>query len=112
MPVHRGGEGIVSGEHTVSHDAGQPQWLLSVQESRAVGPEDSGHNPLVLRVKGIHEETWRSYGSRRMAKQLQEAGHRVGRYQARSLMCKSGVEFKTERRFKVTTQCRARHQRL
>ena len=56
----------------------------------SVGPEDNGHNPLVLRANGIYEETWGSYESRRMARQLQEEGHRVGRYRARSLMCKAG----------------------
>ena len=72
----------------------------------AMGPKDNGHEPLVLRVKGIDEQTRGSYGSRRMAKQLQEEGHRVGRYRARSLMHKAGVEFKGKRRFRVTTHSR------
>ncbi len=53
-------------------------------------PKDDGQDPLIRRVKAIHEETRGSYGSRRMAKQLQEEGHGVGRHRARSLMRKAG----------------------
>ena len=41
---------------------------------------------LLARVKAIHAETRQSYGSRRMAKQLQADGFTVGRYKARRLM--------------------------
>jgi putative transposase len=34
-------------------------------------PKGAVPDPLVLRVKGIHEESRGNYGSRRMAKQLQ-----------------------------------------
>nr|KGC98789.1 integrase core domain protein [Burkholderia pseudomallei] len=37
-------------------------------------------------VRRIHEETRRSYGSRRMSQALRLLGHNVGRYRARSLM--------------------------
>ena len=69
-------------------------------------PKGDGQNPLVGRVKAIHEETRGSYGSRRMAKQLQEEGHEVGRYRARSLMRKAGVKVKRKRRFRATTDSR------
>ncbi len=69
-------------------------------------PKGDGQGPLVRRVKAIHEETKGSYGSRRMAKQLQEEGHEVGRYRARSLMRKAGVKVKRKRRFRATTDSR------
>ena len=39
----------------------------------------------LARVKAIHAETGQSYGSRRMAKQLQAEGYAVGRDKARRL---------------------------
>ncbi len=61
---------------------------------------------LIAQVKTIHAETGQSYGSRRMAKQLQDNGYQVGRYRARSLMCKADVAVKRKKRFKVTTESR------
>jgi len=49
-------------------------------------PKDAARSKLVDKVVNIHKATRKSYGSRRMARQLQEQGHAVGRYQARSLM--------------------------
>ena len=46
---------------------------------------------LLARVKAIAAETRQSYGSRRMAKQLQEEGFAVGRAKARRLMKEAGV---------------------
>ena len=43
-------------------------------------------SPLLTRVKAIAAETRYSYGSRRMAKQLQAEGFAVGRAKARRLM--------------------------
>jgi putative transposase len=50
------------------------------------------------RVKAIAAETRHSYGSRRMAKQLQEEGFHVGRAKARRLMHKAGVAVQRPRR--------------
>ncbi len=61
---------------------------------------------LIARIKTIHAETGQSYGSRRMAKQLQDNGYQVGRYRARSLMSKADVAVKRKNRFKVTTESR------
>lgn len=44
-----------------------------------------------LLVKEIHEESRRSYGSRRMSNELRLRGLNIGRYQARSLMRESNV---------------------
>ena len=41
---------------------------------------------LLRAVRQIHSESRSSYGSRRMARALQQQGHAIGRYRARSLM--------------------------
>lgn len=53
-------------------------------------------------VRRIHEETRRSYGSRRMSHALRLLGHNVGRYRARSLMRKTRlVRSKRVHRYRV-----------
>ena len=76
------------------------------QTKRIQPPQEQA---LVYRVKAIHEETGGSYGSRRMAQQLQAEGYAVGRYQARSLMRQAEVAVKPKKRFKVTTDSRHRY---
>jgi putative transposase len=57
------------------------------------GPAGEGRDELVLiaQVKAIAAKTRHSYGSRRMAKQLQAEGFPVGRAKARRLMKAAGV---------------------
>jgi putative transposase len=61
---------------------------------------------LLARVRAIHTETRQSYGSRRMAKQLQAEGFSVGRYKARRLMQEAGVAVRHRKRCPVTTDSR------
>ena len=61
---------------------------------------------LLVEVKALAKLSRSSYGSRQMAKNLQAKGYAVGRYQARTLMRKAGVECKQRRRYKVTTDSR------
>lgn len=61
-------------------------------------------NKLLLEIKAIAQESRNSYGSRRMAKQLQNKGYAVCRYAVRTLMRKAGIECKQRRRYRVTTQ--------
>ena len=62
---------------------------------------------LVARVKAIAAETRSSYGSRRMAKQLQEDGFAVSRYKARRLMQQAAVVVKRrKKRQPLTTDSR------
>jgi putative transposase len=61
---------------------------------------------LLARVRAIHAETRQSYGSRRMAKQLQVDGFPVGRYKARRLMQAAGVVVRHRKRCPVTTDSR------
>ena len=70
------------------------------------GDESGDAVELIAQGKTIHAETGQSYGSRRMAKQLQDNGYQVTRYRARSLMCKADVAVKRKKRFKVTTESR------
>lgn len=65
---------------------------------------------LRARVKAIHGETRQSYGSRRMAKQLQAEGFAVGRAKARRLMQEAGLTVRRRtRRGPVTTDSQHRY---
>jgi len=61
---------------------------------------------LLSQVRHIHKETRGTYGSRRMSKALKDAGYAVGRFRARRLMKKAGLEVKRPKRFKKTTDSR------
>lgn len=64
---------------------------------------------LVARVKAIAAQTRYSYGSRRMAKQLQADGFAVGRHKARRLMQQAAVPVQRRpKRHPVTTDSRHR----
>jgi hypothetical protein len=68
---------------------------------------DVTERALVARVKAIADDTRDSYGSRRMAKQLQAEGFAVGRAKARRLMHQAGVAVqRPKRRGPVTTDSR------
>jgi putative transposase len=58
------------------------------------------------RIKQIFGESRASYGSRRVAKQLKDEGHQIGRYKVRRIMRQMGLKAKTPRRFKLTTDSR------
>jgi putative transposase len=74
------------------------------QTSRCVDAEEVA---LVARVQAIAAETRHSYGSRRMAKQLQDDGFAVGRYKARRLMRQAKVTVeRPKKRGPVTTDSR------
>lgn len=68
---------------------------------------DAEEVTLLARVKVIAEKTRYSYGSRRMARSLQDEGYKVGRAKARRLMAEAGVGVKrAKRRGPVTTDSR------
>jgi len=58
------------------------------------------------RARLIFKQSHGSYGSRRIAEQLNNEGHRVGRYKARRLMRQLGLKVKVSRRYKLTTDSR------
>jgi putative transposase len=57
----------------------------------------------IAEIKALHIRSRGSYGSRQMAKNMQAKGYPIGRYAARTLMRRAGVECKQRRRYKVTT---------
>jgi len=68
---------------------------LHRQKTRVI---DVTERALVSRVKAIADDTRDSYGSRRMAKQLQAEGFAVGRAKARRLMHQAGVAVRRPKR--------------
>lgn len=58
---------------------------------------------LMVEVKALAQLSRYSYGSRQIAKNLKAKGYAVGRYRARTLMRKAGVECQQRRRYRVTT---------
>lgn len=75
-------------------------------QRQAASRRDQDEVALLARVRAIHTATRQSYGSRRMAKQLQAEGVPVGRYQARRLMQAAGVAVRHRKRCPVTTDSR------
>ena len=58
---------------------------------------------LLERLKAIFEKTHHSYGSRRLAKHLQDEGYAVGRFKVRRLMKQAGVSVEGRRRRRPQT---------
>lgn len=58
---------------------------------------------LIPRVRGLHQESKATYGSRRMAQELRALGFRCGKHKAGTLMKLAGVTAKQKKRFKATT---------
>lgn len=58
---------------------------------------------IIIEMKELHTKTRQSYGSRRMARKLQERGHKLGRYKTRRIMRENGIQCKQRRRYKITT---------
>jgi|GEM_PF-103390 len=64
---------------------------------------DPEHKEKLEWVQDLAAASDHTYGSRRIAKALQELGYRVGRHQARSLMREVGVWVRYRRWYRVTT---------
>jgi len=67
------------------------------------GSADSCHLEILGTVRDIAKSSHYSYGSRRIGKALNARGYRVGRWKARNLMQKAGVQVKYRKKYKVTT---------
>jgi transposase InsO family protein len=61
---------------------------------------------LKSRIKQIFDQSRASYGSRRIVRQLDKDGHKIGRYKVRRIMRQMGLKSKTPKRFKLTTDSR------
>lgn len=60
----------------------------------------------VALLKSIHAEVRGAYGSRRMHRELQGRGHRIGLRRVERLMREHGIRARHKRRFKATTDSR------
>jgi transposase InsO family protein len=79
-------------------------------QQQAAPQIDRDEVALRARVNAIHGETRQSYGSRRMAKQLQAEGFVVGRAKVRRLMQEAGLTVRRRtRRGPVTTDSQHRY---
>jgi putative transposase len=68
--------------------------------------DDPDEVALKTRIGTIFKEHRSKYGSRRIAKQLKNEGHQIGRYKVRRLMRELGLKAKASKRYKVTTDSR------
>jgi len=78
-------------------------FLERVKQGSANDPREQ---ILKSRVSQIFKRFRSSYGSRRIAKQLQREGYNIGRFKARRLMRDLGLKAKAHRRYKVATDSR------
>jgi transposase InsO family protein len=71
------------------------------------GTDDTpAEKSLKVRICAIFKEHRSKYGSRRIVKQLQKEGHKIGRYKVRRIMRELGLKAKAPRRYKATTDSR------
>jgi len=64
---------------------------------------DLQQEELESRIRAIFLASGRTYGSRRISRDLRNEGRQIGRYRARSLMVKLGLTVKRKKRYVVTT---------
>jgi len=57
----------------------------------------------VALMKSVHAEVKAAYGSRRMHRELQDRGHRIGLRRVERLMREHGIRARHKRRYKATT---------
>ena len=72
-------------------------------EKRDKSARDQERERLIPKVKEIHKTSRKTYGSRRIAKELESLGARCGKHKAGTLMKLAGVEAKQRKKFKATT---------
>ncbi|OGU39093.1 MAG: hypothetical protein A2X61_00850 [Ignavibacteria bacterium GWB2_35_12] len=58
---------------------------------------------LLVKIKEVHEKSRRTYGSRRITKELRAEGIRISKNKVAMIMSENGIKAKTKRRYKVTT---------
>ncbi len=75
----------------------------------ANAPVDIEHKQMIDWIKRIAESSNYSYGSRRMKKALGALGYPVSRQKARALMREAGVQARSKKKFKNTTNSNHKH---
>jgi len=78
-------------------------YLNRYSPSGGSAPEEAA---LRRRIKEIFDQSRASYGSRRIVKELNNDGRKIGRYKVRRIMRQMGLKAKTPKRFKLTTNSR------
>ena len=73
-------------------------WLNAVPSQRKMA--DLAH---VTAVKAAHEQTRKTYGTRRLHKELQDQGHEISQWKVRILRKKLGLRCKQVKKCKATT---------
>ena len=71
--------------------------------------QDTEQAAVESRIRSIFTESKKTYGSRRILRQLRSEGHIIGRYRVRSLMRKLDLKARTPKRYKVTTDSNHKH---
>ena len=64
---------------------------------------------LLCLVLGIFRRSRKTYGARRISRQLRNEGHKVGRKQAATLMRKAEIEARTKKKYRHTTESEHKH---
>lgn len=80
---------------------GYHAWVQREPSARACGDA-----ALRVRIRAIHAQSRRSYGSRRVRQQLMREGQCVGRHRVRRLLSAEGLRTKRTPRFRTTTDSR------
>ena len=70
---------------------------------RSPSVRDQERAQLIPKVRGLHQESKATYGSRRVAQELKALGFRCGKHKAGTLMKLAGVTAKQQKKFKATT---------
>ena len=74
-------------------------------KNREPSARDREREKLIPKVREIHKKSRGTYGSRRVAQELQSSGTTCGKHKAGTLMKLAGVAAKTKKKFKATTDC-------
>ena len=84
--------------------SGYYSWL-----SRPESPTCQANRSLSREIAEIHRDSRSSYGSPRVYRELKRRGKTVGRHRVARLMRRDGLQAKSRRRFKATTDSRHTH---
>jgi transposase InsO family protein len=84
--------------------AGYYAWVKRAPSARTTADEQ-----LAERIRAVHRQSRRTYGSPRVHEELQAQGRRHGRKRIARLMRTQGIRAKQVRRFRVTTDSKHAH---
>jgi putative transposase len=76
---------------------------------RPLSRRERENDSLLKQIRSIHEQSRKTYGSPRIARELRRKGYYASRQRVARIMRKHGIRAKTRRRFKVTTNSKHRY---